>query len=136
MFSKAPGDQCSKPAGTGSSDLTAKKGIAITEINHSFFISHHLETSSGFPQGIGILIWLSPQNNKNRGASSKRRPDASSSVWGSEENFHCQLGDTRIPGLAGTESAESSVAIELVEGTYLVSAVDSATAGAFLRAVA
>src|SRR5258708_14785674 len=74
MASKGPGDQCSKPAGTGSSDLTAKKGIAITEINHSFFISHHLETSSGFPLGIGILIWLSPQNNKNRAALLEKAP--------------------------------------------------------------
>src|SRR5712664_1950164 len=75
MPSKAPGDQCSKPAGTGSSDLTAKKGIAITEINHSFFISHHLETTSGFPLGIGILIWLSSSlNNKNRGALLEKAP--------------------------------------------------------------
>src|SRR6267142_43246 len=135
MLSKAAGDQCSKPAGTGSSDLTAKKGIAIREISHSLFISHHLETTSGFPLGTGILIWLRPQNNKNRGALLEKAPRRFFLRLGSEENFHCQLGDTRIPGLAGTESAESSVAIELVEGTDLVSAVDGTAAGAFRRSV-
>src|SRR5207245_11246760 len=58
------------------------------------------------------------------------------SLWcGSEEDFHRQLSDAGIGGLARTERAEGSVAIQLVKGTDLVGAVDNTTAGTFRREV-
>ena len=45
------------------------------------------------------------------------------------------MSDAGIGGLARTERAEGSVAIQLVKGTDLVGAVDDTTAGTFRREV-
>src|SRR2546421_146568 len=57
------------------------------------------------------------------------------SCGGSEEDFHRQLSDARVPGLSSPEGSKRGVAIELVESADLVRPVDNTTAGAFRREV-
>ena len=62
--------QCSKPAGTGSSDLTAKKGIAMKASNQSFLIVCHLKIFADnvdFSTNLSVYVFrLAEEVNQSR----------------------------------------------------------------------
>src|SRR6266481_6497670 len=80
---RVAGVQCSKPCGTGSSDLTTRRGMAIKDSRQSLFIVFHLGASSGYSDPKQDTYDLLNHGGTKIGApSSKRRPDPSSSAWG------------------------------------------------------
>src|SRR6267154_4437725 len=98
--------QCSKPAGAGACDRTARNGTATTANKTIFFIAIHLSFARKFSLAPRIVIHPgSSRNRKSRRSVRAPRFGVVRFFWGvnSEKQFHGQsapLSD-RPPALLG-----------------------------------